>query len=63
MKLGQMTEVDIRTIWTHEQYDFSRWLASEENIAVLGDMLNLSLTDTETEKFGVIVVISSVRTS
>ena len=51
MKLGQMTEVDIRTIWTHEQYDFSRWLASEENIAVLGDMLNLSLTDIETEKF------------
>lgn len=51
MKLGQLKEVDIRKVWTHEQYDFSKWLAAEENIQVLGDELNLSLTDIETEKF------------
>ena len=51
MKLGRLEEVDIRTVWQHEQYDFSRWLASEENIQELGDTLNLSLTDIETEKF------------
>lgn len=51
MKLGKLQEVDIRTVWKHEQYDFSAWLASEENIQELGDTLNLSLTDVQTEKF------------
>lgn len=51
MKLGKLKEIDIRTVWKHEQYDFSKWLATEENIRELGDTLNLSLTDVETEKF------------
>lgn len=51
MKLGKLKEIDIRTVWAHEQYDFSAWLAAEENIKELGDTLNLSLTDIETEKF------------
>ena len=51
MKLGKLEEIDIRKVWQHEQYDFSKWLASEENIQELGDSLNLSLTDVETEKF------------
>ena len=51
MKLGKLKEVDIRSVWSHEQYDFSKWLATEENIKELGDTLNLSLTDVETEKF------------
>lgn len=51
MKLGKLQEVDIRDVWHHEQYDFSKWLAAEENIKELGDELNLSLTDVETEKF------------
>ena len=50
-KLGKLKEVKIRDIWQHEQYDFSKWLASEENIKELSDTLNLSLTDIETEKF------------
>ena len=51
MKLGRLETVDIRKVWPHEQYDFSKWLAAEENIRELGDTLNLSLTDVETEKF------------
>ena len=51
MKLGKLEAVDIRKVWPHEQYDFSKWLATEENIKELGDALNLSLTDVETEKF------------
>lgn len=51
MKLGKLKEVDIRTVWAHEQYDFSKWLSSEENIQTLSDTLNLSLTEIETEKF------------
>lgn len=51
MKLGKLKEIDIREVWKHEQYDFSKWLAGEENINELGNTLNLSLTDVETEKF------------
>lgn len=50
MKLGKLKEIDIRKVWAHEQYDFSRWLANEDNIQELGDVLGLSLTDIETEK-------------
>lgn len=51
MKLGKLKEIDIRKVWAHEQYDFSKWLASESNIQELGEVLNLSLTNVETEKF------------
>jgi len=51
MKLGKLREIDIRKVWAHEQYDFSKWLATEDNIKELGDVLGLSLTNIETEKF------------
>lgn len=51
MKLGKLQEVALRDIWEHEQYGFSAWLSEEENIKELGDTLNLSLIDVETEKF------------
>ncbi len=51
MKLGKLQEIDIREVWTHEQYDFSKWLSAEDNIQELGNVLNLSLSDIETEKF------------
>lgn len=51
MELGLLKEVNVRDIWAHEQLDFSKWLSSEKNIGILGDTLNLSLSDIETEKF------------
>lgn len=51
MELGKLEEIDIRKVWAHEQYDFSDWLSKEDNIQQLGNTLNLSLTDVETEKF------------
>lgn len=51
MNLGKLKELNVREVWEHEQYDFSKWLASSENIQELGDILNLSLVDVETEKF------------
>ena len=51
MKLGKIEEVDIRKVWAHEQYDFSKWLAEDENIKALGEVLNLSLSDVNTEQF------------
>lgn len=50
MILGKIEEVDIRSIWAHEQYDFSKWLAEDENIKELSNVLNLSLTDVNTEQ-------------
>ena len=50
IKLGKMKEIDIKKLWPHEQYDFSKWMADEENIKELGDVLNLSLTDIKTEE-------------
>ena len=30
IKLGRLEEVDVRKLWSHEQYDFSNWLAKED---------------------------------
>jgi len=49
--LGKLIEVPIRDIWKHEQYDFSDWLAQDENLNLIGDILGLTLTDAEKEKF------------
>lgn len=35
--LGRLEEVKIRELWIHEQYDFSNWVAKEENIELLND--------------------------
>lgn len=51
ISLGKLKEVNIRDVWQHEQYDFSKWLSLPENIQELGDTIGLSLTDVETEKF------------
>lgn len=49
--LGKLTEVPVREIWKHEQYDFSEWLSKEENISLLDDILGLSLVDLNKEVF------------
>ncbi|MDD6502078.1 MAG: DUF4268 domain-containing protein [Oscillospiraceae bacterium] len=51
MQLGKLTEVDVRDLWKHEQYDFSNWLAQGENIDLLGDVLGLTLVDVEKEVY------------
>lgn len=51
MKLGKMEEVDIRSLWKHEQYDFSNWLAKEENIEYLNEILGLTLVDIDKEVY------------
>ena len=51
LELGKLKEVNIRKVWGHEQYGFSAWLAKDENIKELGDVLGLTLTNIETEKF------------
>ncbi len=49
-KFGTLKEVDIRELWKHEQYDFSAWLAEDDNICYLNDVLGLNLVDIKKEE-------------
>lgn len=51
IKIGKLTEVDVRDLWKHEQYDFSNWLAKEENIKLLDDEIGLTLMDINKEVY------------
>ncbi len=51
MEFGRLAEVDVRDLWKHEQYDFSNWLAKDENIGMLNDILGLTLVDINKEVY------------
>jgi hypothetical protein len=42
-ELGRLERVDLRTAWASEPYDFTPWLAEQENIALLGDAIGMDL--------------------
>jgi hypothetical protein len=42
-RLGRLEPVDLRDVWKSESSDFTPWLASEENIALLGKTLGMEL--------------------
>jgi len=42
IKLSKITKVDLRSCWQNEANDFTPWLASEENIALLADALGMN---------------------
>ena len=42
-ELSRLEEVELREIWPDEAQDFTPWLAEEENLALLGDTLDLEL--------------------
>ena len=42
IKLSKISKVDLRDCWSDEAKDFTPWLASEENIALLADTLGLN---------------------
>lgn len=50
-EIGKLTEVDVRELWRHEQYDFSNWLAKEDNIEYLDDILGLTLVNVDKEVY------------
>lgn len=50
MELGKIKVIkDLRSVWKNEANDFTKWLAQEENINLLGEELGLSLQVQETE--------------
>lgn len=50
MNIGKLKEVDIRNLWKNEERDFSVWLAKEDNIEYLNNILGLNLTDIRREE-------------
>lgn len=50
INLGKLQEVNLRDVWQYEQYDFSDWLAKDENLSLFGDTLALTLIESEKEK-------------
>lgn len=49
-KLGKMIKItDLRSVWPHEVNDFTKWLAQEENLALLSDAINVELELEERE--------------
>ena len=50
INLGKIERVDdLRTIWPHEANDFSKWLAQEENLALLSETVGIDIALEERE--------------
>ena len=41
--LGKLERVDLRDVWENEARNFTPWLAREDNLAILGETLNMEL--------------------
>ncbi len=41
--LGKFQKVELRNVWKSEANDFTPWLASEENIQILGEAIAVDL--------------------
>ncbi|TWT86633.1 hypothetical protein Mal64_34620 [Pseudobythopirellula maris] len=48
--LGRLDKIEARNIWVDEARDFTPWLASEENIGLLGDAIGYELEVVAQEK-------------
>ena len=48
--LGKIERIeDLRTIWQHEARDFTKWLAQDENLALLSDTIGIDIALEERE--------------
>jgi len=47
--LSRLKKVNLREVWNHEAYDFTQWLAEEENIELLGNEIGIEIIPLETE--------------
>ena len=48
--LGRLEKIELRDIWRTEDQDFTPWLAQDNNISLLGDILGLDLEVEAQEK-------------
>lgn len=50
IKLSKITKVDLRSCWQNEASDFTPWLASEDNIALLADALGMNELEVKSQE-------------
>ena len=48
-QLGKIEKIDLRSVWKHEAHDFTKWLAQPENLAELGNAIDMELELIEAE--------------
>ena len=51
MPLGRLQKVDLREVWNNEATDFTPWLAKNENLEALSEILGMDLEVTAVEQF------------
>lgn len=65
-KLNKLTPIKLREIWTHEATDFTRWMALDDNIAMVLDEIGISAENIKTEEnagnFNVDITADEVET-
>lgn len=49
MNLSKLKKIELREAWNHEAHDFTKWLAQEENLRMLGDELGFEMKLLQTE--------------
>ena len=50
LSLGKIKKItDLRSVWAHEEYDFSTWLSEEQNLALLSDAIGIDIVLEELE--------------
>ena len=47
--IGKLQRVELRDVWPHEEYDFSAWLAEDENLEFLSDSIGIDISLIEKE--------------
>lgn len=48
--LGTMKKItDLRSVWAHEEYDFSKWLSQESNLSLLSEAVGIDIVLEELE--------------
>ena len=47
--LDKLKKVELRDVWPHEAFDFTRWLSEEPNLAILSSAVGIELELIETE--------------
>lgn len=49
MELGRLEQVNLRDYWKHEALDFTRWLAEDNNLALLSNEIGIEIVLERTE--------------
>src|SRR5215831_156233 len=66
MALSKLKKIDLREGWKHEALDFTRWLAQEDNLRLLGDEVGFDIklmqTEAEVGEFNVDILAEEENT-